>query len=371
MIEGKNCMSCMACVEVCPMHCIEIELDENGLEKKIVDNRKCIRCRKCVHVCQLENPISLFEIKQMYVVAPKDTIYSIRSTSSGMATLLSKRFIRTGGVVAGVRWDIEKGASYYIANTEEELENFRGSKYVYPDVMEVYSEIAEIIKTKKVLFIGLPCIIAAVKKYLKDDREKIFYIDLICHGAPQSSFLQEHLSKRGFERLPDQISFRKGEKYILSAHLKKNHYQAEHYNDLYLYGFLNGLIQKEYCFDCRYSYDKRAGDLTLGDAWNQNVLKKERTSLVAINSSKGRQLFESIGEEMYCVEVSLEDFRRNSQQLKGPTKRHKNQEVFKQTLKSAGFEKAAEKALKHEMRVLQLRKKMSEIKNIVRRKHMW
>lgn len=365
MIEKKNCMGCMACVEACPIKCISVKKNDYGFEERIIDSTKCIQCGRCDQVCQLETPIKLFDIEKMYVVATKEKNHLTRSTSSGIATEISQRFIQSGGVVAGVGWSMEKGAHYYIAETEKELEDFRGSKYVYPDVTGLYASINEVIKTKRILLIGLPCIVAATKKYLNNDMDNLFCIDLICHGAPQASFLKEHLQSKGFNCLPDQISFRKGEQYIVSAECDKKHYHAEHYKDLYLYGFLNGLIQTEYCFQCKYSYDKRPGDLTLGDAWKQKIMNQERTSLVAVNSVKGNQLYNLIKEEMYCVEWSLEEFGKSGNQLKGPTKRHDRQGVFKKKLKRDGFEVAARKALKREMCVLQLRKKLSKAKKMI------
>lgn len=366
MIEKKKCMGCMACVEACPIKCISVKKNEYGFEERIIDSTKCIQCGRCDQVCQLETPIKLFDIEKMYVVAAKEKKHLTRSTSSGIATEISQHFIQSGGAVAGVGWSVEKGAYYYIAETEKELEDFRGSKYVYPDVTGLYASINEIIKTKRILLIGLPCIVAATKKYLNNNIDNLFCIDLICHGAPQASFLKEHLQSKGFDCLPDQISFRKGEQYIVSADCDKKHYHAEHYKDLYLYGFLNGLIQTEYCFQCKYSYDKRPGDLTLGDAWKQKVLNRRRTSLVAVNTSKGKELYQLVKNGMDCVSVDLDDYKREGGQLKGPTKKHKKREIFEQNLGSKGFEKAAIKAVKAEMKFLQIRKFASKIKRSVR-----
>lgn len=367
MMNTQKCIGCKACVEACPMNCIEIKINNAFIEKPVISSSNCIHCNKCTRVCQFENMIELHDMKHLYVVAAKEKNCNIRSTSSGIASVISQKFIEEGGVVAGVCWTKEKGAVYQIAENVEELEGFRGSKYVYPDATNLYKKVENLIKHKKVLFIGIPCIVAAMKCYLGKEYPNICYIDLICHGAPQPSFLVDHLAEQGFDEYPDTLTFRKGEKYILTAESQHTQYSREHYRDVYIYGFLQGLIQKEYCFECKYSYEKRAGDITIGDAWNQKLLNTDRTSLVAVNTQRGEILFSAAKTEMIYAECDLDEYREKGQQLKGPTRKHQRRSAFEKALFSNGFEKAAIKAVGREMEILQLKKTLSKAKQFFRR----
>lgn len=368
-MEIQKCIGCKACVEVCPVNCIEIKIDRLGIDKPVINPQKCIHCHRCTKVCQFNNLVDLHGTFELHVVASTTEWRNTSSTSSGIATVISRKFIEEGGVVAGVQWTKEKGAVYHIAESVEDIETFRGSKYVYPDATNLYKAVEGILKHKKVLFIGIPCIVAAMKCYLGKEHSNIFYIDLICHGAPQPSFLMDHLTEQGFDGYPDTISFRDGEKYVLTANSRQVRYSREHYRDIYTYGFLHGLIQKEYCFECKYSYGKRVGDITIGDAWNQEILNADRTSLVAINTDRGARLFAFARAEMICEECDLGKYKKNGQQLKGPTRKHERRSVFEKELMTNGFEKAANKAIGSEMRILQIKKCLSKWKQFVRRNH--
>lgn len=367
MITPKDCMGCSACIEVCPKKCISLGKDNYGAEKVIVDENECIKCGQCSSVCQLEEPISLSEASKIYVAMRADNSNLENTTSAGIATLISRQFIMQGGCVIGVRWDGQSGkAMYDVAETLDAISAFQGSKYVYPVTAGIYKKAKELCKTKRVLFIGLPCHIAAIKKVLGNDNENLFTVDLLCHGAPEKSYLEEHLKSLGINGEIKAISFRKGNQYRLLATTNEKQIESERHKDTYIYGFLNGLIQKEYCYSCRYAYVGRAGDLTLGDAWGQTILKTDRTELVAINNVKGKYLYDMVLGELVSGEYDFMDFKTNNQQMKKPTQRHSKRNVFLSNLKSKGFEKASKAALGSEMTALRFRKALSKIKNKLR-----
>ena len=84
------------------------------------------------------------------------------SSSGGYATAISKQFILEKGVVVGVRYSSDFSKSEYaIAETIEELEQFRTSKYIQAEKGGIYQTIRNI-KRKKILFIGLPCEVSAL-----------------------------------------------------------------------------------------------------------------------------------------------------------------------------------------------------------------
>ena len=50
--RGKeNCCGCTACAEVCPVHAINMKVDEEGFSYPYVEKDKCIHCGKCDRVC--------------------------------------------------------------------------------------------------------------------------------------------------------------------------------------------------------------------------------------------------------------------------------------------------------------------------------
>ena len=50
MVNKDKCISCGACVEICPVSAISF--DEDG--KSHIDPKKCIRCHSCESICPVE-----------------------------------------------------------------------------------------------------------------------------------------------------------------------------------------------------------------------------------------------------------------------------------------------------------------------------
>ena len=87
-----------------------------------------------------------------------------KSTSGGVAYALMRWMVQTQkGVVFGVAFDADLNLVYKEAYSLEELEMFRGSKYVIAEVGNTYKRIKELLLTdRKVLFVGVPCQVAGL-----------------------------------------------------------------------------------------------------------------------------------------------------------------------------------------------------------------
>lgn len=359
MLNVKECMCCGACIDVCPQKCISINTD-SGFEKIIVDESKCIDCDLCNRICQLESECELLTPQSVYTASLKTNDEIKGSTSGGIAFAISKWFVNNGGIVLGVYTDHNGIALFGEARTVDELFRFRGSKYVYPNTNNLYSIVKELLKDNKVLLIGLPCHIAATRKYI-GYCENLFCIDLVCHGAPSQHFFNQHLEAIGICENISNLSFRDGRTYRLLVESNTSRYLKPHYQDNFIYGFLNGLIQKSYCYDCRYSYFDRIGDITLGDSWDKPIKDMIGTNLVLVNSEKGNLLFSAIFDEIEFELFDVDEFK-NGTQLKKPVKKHVNRTVFENNI-NLGFEKASNIALKKELKSLVTKKKFSQIKS--------
>ena len=54
-LDRRECCGCTACVAVCPVRAIAMELDEEGFEYPVIDASACVCCRKCMTVCPFKN----------------------------------------------------------------------------------------------------------------------------------------------------------------------------------------------------------------------------------------------------------------------------------------------------------------------------
>ena len=92
---------------------------------------------------------------------------------------------------------IETGGKAAVARiiSSEELERTKGSKYVRSSLSaEIISSMeADLKDGKMILFIGTPCQIAGIRKRFGDGDGRLFLADLLCHGTPPQSYLDEEL----------------------------------------------------------------------------------------------------------------------------------------------------------------------------------
>ena len=73
------------------------------------------------------------------------------------------------------------------------MSKFLGSKYVKSNPGGIYKKVLERLKDgEKILFVGLPCQVAAAKHYTKN-HQNLYTIDLICHGTPSPKILEKFL----------------------------------------------------------------------------------------------------------------------------------------------------------------------------------
>ena len=349
----NKCNGCMACSSICPRQCITIKDTIDSMNSEI-DEALCIKCKLCESVCpnitkpEKNNPI---EWKQGW--AEKDI--RNKSTSGGVASAIIKSFIQSGGYVASCLFK-EGQFLFDITNDMEVAKRFAGSKYVKSNPGVIYKKIQERLKNDKVLFIGLPCQVAALKNYVKN-QDNLYTIDLICHGTPSVKLLDQYLGERGynlkelkdikFRTKTDMGLFVDGEKINLSKVL-----------DDYLCVFLESLDYTENCYSCQFASLERVSDVTLGDSWGTEYKDEEKNgiSLVLIQSEKGKELVNHSGLEL--KDVDLDNAIANNHQLSHPSllspKRNSFLKMIKdgKSFKSATFAVLPKMVLKQKIKLV-------------------
>lgn len=222
-------------------------------------------------------------------------------TSGGIATALSQEMVRRGGYVAGVVYaDDYKSAQYHITNRAEDLDRFKGSKYVEVHKGTVYADVKALLEAgEAVLFFGLPCTVAALRAYLKKEYDKLMTVDLICHGPTDARVHRqyiEHLEQTYQSRVVD-FSVRRKKDTWLPAYLHAvmengKEFMKPFYHTEYGYAF--SVMAKKACYTCAFRGDKRTGDLMLGDFhgvreedefWNPKGV-----SAILVGSEKGQDM---------------------------------------------------------------------------------
>lgn len=94
-----------------------------------------------------------------------------------------------GLVVSGAAFDERFEVRHALRRFAEGLEPFLGSKYVQSDVSDAFKAIPPLLeKGVPVLFSGMPCQVAALKRLLEGKQvpaDSLLTVNLVCHGTPR------------------------------------------------------------------------------------------------------------------------------------------------------------------------------------------
>lgn len=320
--EKQNCTGCHSCANACPKYCIEMVEDNEGFLYPKIDQTKCIDCGLCEKVCPIIDKFKTdHKLKPTaYACMNKRENIRLQSSSGGVFTVLSENIINNGGVVFGAGFDDNFNLIHSYAVTMEGLSKFRGAKYLQSKIGATYRQAKNFLeKGVQVLFSGTPCQIGGLISYLGREYDNLLCVDIICHGVPSPKVFKKYNSE-----LEDQynakvrkIDFRckdhgwKQYSVSLSFHNDKE-YRKKFTQDIYMRGFLQNLYLRPSCYSCNFKTLDRQSDITIADFWGIEVVLPELydnkgTSLVLINSNKGKMFFQNLQYKMITKQVDVEE----------------------------------------------------------------
>lgn len=375
--DKNKCCGCEACVSICPKKAIKMEADEYGYIYPAVDDKKCINCGLCKKVCLYQNIIKYNEVKKSLVAMNKDNVVLNNSSSGGIFYSLANAIIKNNGIVYGCslfykndKLDIE-----HIRITEKkDIKKIQGSKYVKSSIFNTYNYVCKDLQEgKEVLFTGTPCQISAIKNYLKTRRistEKIFFVDIICHGVPSLSFFDSYIKEIEDKKKIKIIDFifrdkssgwgLKGKAVGLNKKKKKIELDIYGNTSSYYNYFLTGLTYRDNCYSCMFAKKERVSDITIGDFWGiekeyPNLLKDNNgdydpdkgISCVLLNNEKGELLFERIKEDLLFEQVNFESIAKHNAQLNKPNKcKEKERKIILDNYREHGYKGVEKRFIK-------------------------
>lgn len=350
----EKCTACYSCVNTCPKKSVKMQEDALGYLYPVINQKTCIDCGLCQKSCPVLSPLKLKTPANVYAAINKSKDDYETATSGGIATLFSRKILEQNGVVYGAAVCDNIEIKHIRVEKQEDVDKIKGSKYVQSKIGDSFKSIKSDLETgRKVLFVGTPCQVAGLKKFLHRDFEELYTCDIVCHGVPAARLLKEHLNEVTDVNNIESISFRDRDGYYLSVCTdNKVVYRKKNFYDIFCLGFLRGLFCRQACFSCPYAQSERVGDITLGDFWGFDnkkeafpVKTKDGLSLVMVNTQKGQKLFDNSNHNMIYLKRELEEAVNGNKQLRHPSKKHKNYNKFRDNYLKSGFEKAAKRAL--------------------------
>ena len=193
-----------------------------------------------------------------------------RPSSGGFASAIARSFAASGGVVCTCTF-FDGRFGFAVANEPEEIDRFKGSKYVKSDPTGIYHQVRDLLKTGDgSCSSGCParCPQCATLSGSGWRSASIQPTSSARHAVAATS--GDVPPEHGYE-LSDlkDIAFRRKARFQLrdgSATIDKPGVV-----DRYLIAFLEGLDYTENCYSCAYARRERVSDLTLGDSWGTEL----------------------------------------------------------------------------------------------------
>lgn len=333
------CTGCTACVNSCPLNAIYMVQDNFGFLYPEINDNMCIDCGKCKVACPQNNDARYNGENKFYAGVSFDDEIKEKSSSGGIFSLLAEKIIKKGGVVFGAAFDKEFNVNHIGVDKIADLRLLRGSKYVQSNIGDCFEQVENFLeKGRYVLFSGTPCQIDGLYSYLKGSPEKLYTIDILCHGIPSPNVFKDYIdNETANDEKINSFKFRSKKTGWLnySTDIVFNNGGKTIYHSSYMQGFLNNYYLRECCYSCRYATRKRVGDITLGDFWGYRekapaYLENDDRgiSLVIVNSKKGDKLFKSIRKKAAVVSKSYDDAAKDNPILYTPSKKPVDYEDF-------------------------------------------
>ena len=338
IVDKSKCSGCHSCYNICPKKCIIMKEDQEGFWYPEVDVNQCINCGLCEKRCPILNDMKVDNQSQAYACYNKDEIIRKGSSSGGVFTLLASLVIEKGGIVYGATFNNENMVEHIKVDNINDLNKLRGSKYVQSKIGNTYFEIKDYLNQgRPVYFSGTPCQIDGLLAFLNKKYDNLILQDIVCHGVPSPKVWKKYLEQFNIEE-DANISFRDKstgwDSYSFTIDQKEKFTQLSSQNE-YMKVFLKNLCLRPSCYDCQSKSLHRNSDITLADFWGINYIypklyDNKGTSLVFINSQKGKELFENIKQSIEYKEVDIKEASKYNPSLYKsvsiPNKRNKYME---------------------------------------------
>lgn len=347
-----NCCGCTACASICTHQAITMEPDTLGFLYPKVNLEKCTNCGICEKVCAFnenyDKSLNL-EKPEAYGARHKD-INEVETSRSGAAFIaLSDWVLEQGGIVYGVGYKNHFQVAHKRATNKRERNEFKGSKYVQSDLNNTFLQVKNDLRDGKiVLFSGTPCQTAGLNKFIgKRLREKLFLIDIVCHGVPSPYLWKDYISyyEKKHNKKIISVNFRDKNKFGWNDHKESLIFEdgekifPKHHPWSTL--FCNRIMYRESCGNCFFCNTTRPSDITIADFWGWEKVNSKANidnkglSLLLINTVKGRNLFNIAKEELNTFNAKLEDCLQPN--LLYPSKLNNQREQFENSYQKYGY----------------------------------
>lgn len=316
--EKSQCCGCMACVDVCPQHAIVAKPDSEGFLYPRRNQELCINCGRCKDVCPFSDQEFGEEPRQYFAVQAKNMMLRKESTSGAVFPIVAEAVLEQGGVVYGAGFNSSMKVVHQKATDRNDLNLLTKTKYVQSETMGVFRCVQQDLQEgKEVLFVGTPCQVEALKRFLLKEYSNLLLVDLICYGVPSPGVWARYIAylEKTYHGKLTSFQFRdkRGQNngHLISYRIENQEYVEDYEENPFIMMYRSNCLLRPSCHVCPFSSVKRSSDITIGDFWGIEKISPGiddgmGTSLVMLRSKRGTELWKNLQNRFYYFECSRE-----------------------------------------------------------------
>ena len=301
-----RCTGCGACASGCPKGAIHMVRDREGfLYPQIAEG--CVSCGHCTHICPVLKQREMRSTPAAFAVWNTDEAVRACSTAGGVFTALANYVLEGGGVVFGAALDEKLRVHHIAVKNPEDLRLLRGAKPIQSELDETFSQVQLYLEQgRSVLFVGTPCQVDGLYRFLGEHPEKLLTCDFVCSGVGSPGVWARFVESMTYikRRPAEDVHFcdkQKGEK----QRRFRVWFQGGGTFDAPLSrcqpgrGIIRRLFLRPACYSCAYTNTNRPGDLTMGlyTGLPKEFHPQEQrsgVSLLLVNTVKGAHVFDRL-----------------------------------------------------------------------------
>ena len=311
--DKTQCTGCTACASVCAHNAITMRFDEYGHSYPVVNTDACTDCKLCEKVCPLLHREMLptdkdgYDDLQIFAAYNKDSDVRSKSTSGGIFTLLAQYVISLGGCVYAARFDDEYRIYHSSFDSMDDIDSYRGSKYAQSDLGTIFRNVKKDLKAKPVLFVGSPCQVAGLKRYLGKEYPNLFTCDFICMciASPVvwSEYLNEYWDVQDIKRIWFKDKRNGWHNWRMLIEDSKGEHLVKGKEDPFFSSYLSHLISRPSCNRCAFRNLHHVSDFTIADCWgidkeNPSFDDNKGCTTIILQTGKAISAFNSISSNI-------------------------------------------------------------------------